>query len=339
MKNNKSVRKWILLFLLTAGITLLHYSLDQGQYYYHVFYGELYFLPIVLAAFWFGLRGALVISITITACYLPFVLGHWQGFSPEDLDGILSLLLYNGLAVLTGILKDRETTASNKLLQAENLAVMGRSLAAVAHDMKTPLMLIGGFAGRILKKTAPADPARRKLALIVKETEKLEVLTRDMLDFSKPLVLHPVREDFNKTIRNALIKTEQAAQNRNVEIRYRAPTGTVGLHYDPLRLEQVLVNLLLNAIETSPAGTTVEVTLSPSPDGITLDVADNGCGISFIDRQKVFDPFYTTKKEGTGLGLPIVKKIIEAHDGSLQILENRGCGTIFRINLSATGYL
>ncbi len=338
MNKSKPARKWILLILLVAGITLLHYSLDQGQYYYHVFYGELYFLPIVLAAFWFGLQGALVVSITITVCYLPFVVQHWQGFSPEDLDGILSLLLYNGLAVLTGILKDRETTASNKLLQAENLAVMGRSLAAVAHDMKTPLMLIGGFAGRILKKTAPADPARRKLALIVEETEKLEILTRDMLDFSKPLVLHPVREDFNQTIRKALTKTEQTARNRNVEIRYRTFAETVRLHYDPLRLEQVLVNLILNAIETSPAGTTVEITISQSPGGITLDVADNGCGISFIDRQKVFDPFYTTKKEGTGLGLPIVKKIIEAHDGSLQILENSDCGTIFRINLSATGY-
>ena len=155
----------------------MHYSTDKGQYYFHIFYGELYFLPITLAAFWFGLYGALLASVTISVCYLPFVFHHWQNFSPNDLDRILSLLLYNGLAVLTGVLKGRETAAREKLLQAENLAVMGRSLAAAAHDMKTPLMLIGGFARRILKKLGDKDPARTKLALIIKETEKMESMT------------------------------------------------------------------------------------------------------------------------------------------------------------------
>jgi len=127
--------------MLIAGITFLHYSTDQGQYYFHAFYGELYFLPIALAAFWFRLHGALIVSITISACYLPFVFRHWQSFSPNDLDKILSLLLYNGLAVLAGVLKGQETDAQEKLLQVETLAVMGRSLAAVAHDMRTPFVV------------------------------------------------------------------------------------------------------------------------------------------------------------------------------------------------------
>ena len=334
MKNNfRPAQKWTLLILLVAGITFLHYSTDQGRYYFHVFYRELSFLPIVLAAFWFGLRGALLVSATISACYLPFIFQHWQGLSPNDLDSVLSLLLYNGLAVLTGVLKDREAAAREKLLQAENLAVMGRSLAAAAHDMKTPLMLIGGFAKRILKKMGDKDPARLKLALIIKETEKMESMTGDMLNFSKPLTLNRIRGSFDTTVQDSLTKVKEAARMHNVAIEYMSNPDSVDISFDSLRLEQVIVNLVRNAIEASPEGGTVSVTLSRSPEGMVLDVADNGCGISFVERQKVFDPFFTTKKEGTGLGLPIVKKIVEAHDWSLQILENDCRSTIFRIYL------
>jgi two-component system sensor histidine kinase HydH len=82
-------------------------------------------------------------------------------------------------------------------------------------------------------------------------------------------------------------------------------------------MEQVIINLVLNAIESSPEGGTVAVTLFPSPEGLILDMAYNGCGIPLAKKQKVFAPFFTTKKEGTGLGLPIVKKIVEAHGWSL----------------------
>jgi len=323
----------VLLVLLCAGITFLHYGTDQKKYYFHVFYGELYFLPIVLSAFWFSLRGALLVSATISLCYLPFIVQHWQNFSPNDLDRILSLLLYNGLAVLTGVLKGRETAAREKLLRAENLTVMGRSLAAAAHDMKTPLMLIGGFARRILKNMGDGDPARMKLALIIKETEKMESMTRDMLDFSKPLSLNRIRKGFDTTVQNSLAIVKETCRRSNVIIQYRAVPDVLDISFDPLRLEQVIVNLVLNAIEASPEGGTVAVTLSRSQKTLFLDVADSGCGIPFAEREKVLDPFFTTKKEGTGLGLPIVKKIVEAHGWSLQILDNDCGGTIFRIEI------
>ena len=96
----------------------------------------------------------------------------------------------------------------------------------------------------------------------------------------------------------------------------------------------MIVNLVSNAVEASPEGATVTITLSLlSPGNLILDVADNGSGIPLTNRQKVFDPFFTTKKEGIGLGLPIVQKIVGAHSGSLQILDNAGGGTIFRIKL------
>ena len=335
MTNNSGpAQKWILLVLLVAGITFLHYSTDKSQYYFHIFYGELYFLPIALAAFWFGLHGALLTSVTITACYLSFIILHWQGFSENDLDRILSVLLYNGLAGLAGVLKEQQEAARKKLLQTENLAILGRSLAAAAHDMKSPLMLIGGFSRRILKKMSVQDPARPKLALVVKEIEKMESMVGTMLNFSKPLTLNRIQGDVGTILQESLSKIKEVTRRHNVAIKCRVDPGVMGISFDPLRLEQVIVNLVINAIEASPEGSTVSVILSRSPTtGLILDVADHGCGITYADRQQVFDPFFTTKKEGTGLGLPIVKKIVEEHGWSLQVLDNFDRGTIFRINL------
>ncbi len=326
------------MFLLVAGITFLHYSTDQGRYYFDIFYGELYYLPIALAAFWFGLRGALLASGTITVCYLPYIFLHWQDSSTgiADMDRLLSLLLYNSLAVFSGILKDRDTASREKSLQAENLAVMGRSIAAVAHDMKTPLTVIGGLSRLILKKMDHTDPARAKMALIIKETDKMESMAKDMLDFSKPLTLNMIQGNFDTIVRDCLAKLEEATLRHNVTIEYKSHPDVDNISVDTLRLEQVIINLVLNAIESSSKGGTVAVTLSPSAEGLIFDVSDNGCGIPFAERQKVFDLFFTTKKEGTGLGLPIVKKIVEAHGWSLQILDNDYGGTTFRIKLTAT---
>ncbi len=336
MKHNriKIVQKWVILALLAAGITLLHYGTEQSSYDFRVFYSELYCLPIVLAAFWFGLRGALLVSFTISAFYLPYIVWHWQGFAAADIDGILSLSLYNGLALLIGSLKDRETAARKMLLDAENLAVMGRSLAAAAHDMKSSLVLIGGLARRILKKTDVSDPVSRKLSLIVQETEKMERMTGDMLDFSKPLNLTLVRGNIDTSILNGLAKTKELAQEKNVSVKYHSDSVNSAIRLDNMRFEQVIVNLVQNAIEASPEGGVVTITTPfSSPGNLILDVADNGSGIPLAKREQIFDPFFTTKKGGTGLGLPIVKKIVEAHGWSSEILDNSCGGTLFRVNL------
>ncbi len=325
--------KIILIVVLVAGISLLHYLSDKSQYYYLVFYGELYFLPIVLAGFWFGLRGALTASLTITACYSPFIFWHWQGFSPEDFERILSVALYNSSAVLIGALKNRETVALKRLLKTESLAAIGKSLAAVAHDIKTPLVVIGGFSRQALKHIEKNNPARDKLAFVIKETGQLETMMKDMLDFSRPLEVRLSHGDLNKIVEDSITIVSETARKKAVTIECMFSRDLPTAAFDAIRMKQVVVNLALNAVESSPEGEIVTMRTSNANHGVIIDVADCGGGISLDHRKKVFDPFFSTKKEGTGLGLAIVKKIVEAHKGSLEILDNAPKGTIFRVML------
>lgn len=322
-----------LIVILVVCISLLHYLTDQSRYHYHVFYGELYFLPIVLAGLWFGLRGALATSLGITACYLPFVYWHWHGFSSDDFDRMLSVALYNFIAAFIGILKDRENIAHERLLKTESLAAMGKSLAAVAHDMKTPLVVIGGFARRLQKKFKNDDPDREKSDIIIRETERLEKMMHNMLDFSKPLALQLSHGSLNEIVQSSLIIVAETAQNKEVTIEHLLSPDLPPVAFDAMRMEQMIVNLALNAVQASPERGKVSIRTSMVEKNIVIDIADCGSGLLFGHRAKVFDPFFTTRKEGTGLGLAIVKKIVEAHEGSLEILDNAPKGTIFRVML------
>jgi signal transduction histidine kinase len=325
--------KITLIVILVIGISLLHYLTDQSRYHYHIFYGELYFLPIVLAGFWLGLRGALATSLGITAAYLPFIYWHWNGFSSDDFDRILSMVLYNSIATFIGVLKDREIVAHERLLKAECLAAIGKSLAAVAHDMKTPLVVIGGFARQLQKKFKTDDQGHEKLDIIIRETERLEKMMHTMLDFSKPLALQLSHGHLNEIVQRSLIIVAEIAQKKEVGIESLLSPDLPAVAVDVMRMEQVIVNLALNAVQASPESEKVSIRTSMVDKNIVIDVADCGSGISLDHRAKVFDPFFTTKKEGIGMGLAIVKKIVEAHKGTLEILDNAPKGTIFRFML------
>jgi signal transduction histidine kinase len=128
--------------------------------------------------------------------------------------------------------------------------------------------------------------------------------------------------------------TKPLAEEKSVELRVVAAAQTAPLLLDRLRIKQVFINLLTNAIEASPDGRTVKIRYCTRGGELIVEVADRGPGIAFEIRKDIFLPFFTTRKEGTGLGLPIVKKIIEAHKGSLEVLDNLN-GATFRVRLPA----
>lgn len=233
--------------------------------------------------------------------------------------------------------------AERDLREAERLAAMGRALSSVAHDIKTPLVAIGGFTRLVQNHLDPANPDRGKLDIVIRETRRLENMVKDMLDFSKPLQIHAVPEDINTIVFESLLIVESCAKEKGVaveieripasDVSHRARNTTVLVTFDPMRMKQAIVNLLMNAIQASPEGAAVTVRTHCGRRGLVIEVIDRGPGLPKEKREEVFSPFYTTKKEGTGLGLPIVRKIVDAHGGKVRILDNKGKGVIFRIEI------
>src|SRR4030042_6444011 len=140
-------KKTKITFLLISvlGITLGHYITELRVHQYHLIYQGFYFLPIMLAGFWFGLRGAVSISLSITIFYLPFTFMHWEGFSWGDFNNVMEMVLYNAVGVILGILRDRERAGQRRLREFDGLASIGKAVSEVVHDMKTPLVAIGGI--------------------------------------------------------------------------------------------------------------------------------------------------------------------------------------------------
>jgi two-component system sensor histidine kinase HydH len=328
--------KVILIAILVAGITVSHYLTESQVHYYHIFYQGLYFLPVMLAGFWFGLRGALATSLSITVLYLPFTILHWNGFSADDFNSVMEMVLYNVVALILGKLRDRERVVQKRLIEAERFAAMGKAVSELAHDLKTPLIAIGGMS-RLVSKNLEGDKSscQEKLNMIVEETNRMENMVKEMLDFSRPLELEQSKESIHKVVSQCLLILSELTRKRKVKVQNLCLQDLPLISFDPERIKQVFINLLVNAIEASPEGETVSVRCYKKRRNLIIDVSDHGCGIPAGKKKDIFYPFFTTKKDGTGLGLPIAKKIVEAHQGYLEVLENPKIGVTFRVIIPA----
>jgi signal transduction histidine kinase len=221
--------------------------------------------------------------------------------------------------------------AEEALRESESLAAMGRALSSVAHDIKTPLIAIGGFTRLVQGHMPRENPDWEKLEIVLKETRRLESMIKDMLDFSRPLELNRSLEDIGQVIEESLAIVTVLAQERGVSVENRSAKILTKVSMDAMRMKQVIINLVMNGVQASSPGQTVTVCTRRSRVALLIDISDNGCGIPPEQRDSIFTPFFTTKKEGTGLGLAIVKKIVEAHKGRVEILDNSRAGVTFRI--------
>jgi PAS domain S-box-containing protein len=236
--------------------------------------------------------------------------------------------------LLEGMWRLVERQRSEKALRdSERLAAMGSAVAGLAHDIKIPLISIGGFTELVQRHLGPGSRDYKALDIVLKETKRLEKMVKDILDFSRPLKLEKTSENTCTMVKEAIEIVADEAHTKNVRVNAHLSQCENPVSMDAIRMKQALINLVMNAIQATPTGRVVSVNLSRSGQEVVFDIIDRGDGIPLEDRCKVFSPFFTTKKEGTGLGLSIVKKIVEAHEGRLEILDNSGAGLTFRVLL------
>jgi signal transduction histidine kinase len=334
MSSKREWLKWGIIVTTLGAILFLHYFtyLTHGPLKYeHAVHRMLFYLPLVLGSFWFGLKGSLCVSGTVIVCNLPYAINSWQGLSPEDFDILLQALLFVLVGILLGCLVDREREQHRALIKAESLADVGKTVSEIAHDMKTPLMAIGGFTTQVLRDMRPDDQRRRKLEIAVKQTSRLEAMIREMLDFGRPLVLKRSKVNLNDLSRDAVELSQPLADRAQVSLKMDLDPSDPRLMLDSSRVNQVLVNLISNGVQASPIEEEVWVRTRSDNGAVFLEVSDRGCGIKPENRVKVFQPFFSTKETGTGLGLAVSKKIIETHGGKLAFSPNYPKGTTFTV--------
>lgn len=274
-------------------------------------------------------------SFSITIFYLIFILVFWQGLSAEKYNTFIEIIFLNVTALMLGILREREKRERRRTQKIENLAAIGKTVSGIAHDMKTPLVAIAGFSRQILKKLGEGEPQREKLMIIHQEAQRLENMVKDMLEYARPLNLQLSPEDVNQIILESVVIVRDIAEAQQVTIESRLSPDSGLVELDAMRMKQVFINLLTNAIQASPAGETVYVASMNQNGKIIIEVTDHGSGLTADQKEHIFTPFFTTKKEGIGLGLVLVKNIVSAHGGQVEFFDNPTpqAGVTFRVVL------
>lgn len=241
-----------------------------------------------------------------------------------------------GTLYFTGLVRDLTETKAlqEKISQAERLAVLGQLVAEISHEIKNPLMLIGGFARQVLQATRD-EKNRQKLEIIAKEVSQLEKLLADLREFYLPKTIETGPVDLRVLVGEIFALVKEACQRRHIDLQLDEEGKGLVVAGDSVRLKQVLLNLVKNSMEAmEETGGILRVRLTKSEGKALVTVMDTGSGIPERHRENIFSPFFTTKKQGSGLGLAICKRIVQQHEGSSFVFEtSEGKGTQFQIGL------
>ena len=286
---------------------------------------------------------------TAVARYLdtrkPRLIGHQSEFLTARQNGELfplsisfSVSNIGEKTFFTGIIRDLTETKAlqEQVLKSERLAALGQLVAEVSHEIKNPLVMIGGYA-RQLQRSVQDPKGHAKLQIIVDEVRRLETLVGELRDLYRPKALSLETIDIAVLLKEVRDLIQEDARNKQIEVVLNLPPAPVMVEGDRDKLKQVILNLSRNGMEAMDRGGKLTVRAQCLEDRVEITVSDEGPGIPEPELDKIFVPFYTTKKQGTGLGLSVSKRIIEEHQGcSFSLASGRDKGAVAKITMPIT---
>ncbi len=222
-----------------------------------------------------------------------------------------------------------------KVKRQEKLAAIGHLAAGIAHEIRNPLSSIKGLATYFLGRSQDDSQGQSAARTMVQEVERLNRVVTELLEFARPSELELEHCEVNQLIRYSLGLVRRDAESKGVQIRFEQEEEELWAYLDQDRLNQALLNLYLNAIQAMQEGGELMVQTAKQGSQVRISVSDTGAGISQSELEKIFDPYFTSKKSGTGLGLAVVDKIVQAHQGRVKVQSNPGQGSSFVLLLPA----
>lgn len=250
--------------------------------------------------------------------------------------GALFLILRHVVKRGEEIIKNRaqeRLLLKEKLSDAQRLASLGEMVAGISHEIRNPLGIISSTAELLKQNLARSDPEDQLADVIVQEANRLNSIVTDFLNFARPQAPHLIPCKVDEVIDNNLTFLAPEINKKGYQIHRRFATDIPEIEADPGLLYQAFLNILINAMQSMPEGGVIYIELSARKHILTISFADEGGGIPDETLNKIWEPFFTTKDKGSGLGLPIVKKIIEGHGGIIEIQNGREKGAKVTITL------
>lgn len=344
-----------LLIVTITAISLSHYLTPLKYFYLHDIFQRLYYIPIILSAFWFGLWGGVSCALLISLLYAPHIVFQWGGSFALELEKYLEIVMYNVVGGLTGLLtqrdrdqrKELQLTAAGleqsyrtlqeqservmaveeQLRRSERLSTLGEMAAVLAHEVRNPLASLRGTAEILRDDFRPGTPKHEFVEIQIKETERLNRVVEEFLRMARQQPSELQRCVVVEELETIVTLTASEARRRKVSLHLEASDDDLVVSADGEKLRQAFLNIVLNALQATPEEGRVTITVQPQQENCEIRITDTGPGISDEIRQRIFEPFFTTKPDGTGLGLAITRKILEAHGGTLTVESEAGSGT------------
>ena len=345
---------WVVLKLV-LGYVLIGETGGVNSHYWLVM-----MLPVLSAAVALGVTGALAVSIIAAGSYLSFLLFvDWstQMLDPDDVSalvlrgvslamvGTLVSTLAEDLRVQTQHSRrtaDQLSAANFQLQQAEEavrrsdrLAALGQLSAGLAHELRNPMGTIRASSEMLTGAVGAENEVAREVAgFIASEVDRANSLITRFLHFARPLELRPDTADLAQTIDRAIASVERETPGISIYKNYAPEIPP--FRFDAELMERVLYNLILNAAQATSTGGAVTVKTRAANETVEISVIDRGSGIEPAHLNTIFNPFFTTKPQGVGLGLAIVAKIVDEHGGKISVESDAGRGSVFRVQIPMT---
>ena len=290
-----------------------------------------------------GIRMMLDIPLVIDDTVFGFVrvyFGRAKEFTDDELEFIKALTEQCACAI------DHNDRSKFHIMQYNNLATkieklssLGRMAAGIAHEINNPLTGILLYSSSLIKKASKDGPFREGLEIIMQETQRCKVIIQGLLDFAREKVPEKVDANINTVIEKALALVENEFFIKRVQIKKALDPTINNFQFDANQIEQVMINLLLNALHAVDEKGLIKIKswINEDKKTVAVEITDNGCGLSQDKLKQIFEPFYTTKTDGTGLGLSVSYGIIKNHQGTIHVLSDLGIGTMITIRLPIIG--
>lgn len=316
---------------------MLHYFTPVEYHNFHSIHQRLYYVPIILYAYWFGLKWGLIAFALSAAGYLPHIFLQWAHMPMERFTQYVEIVMFLIIGSLVGVLSDiqrkqaRQIEESNEQIRRmDRLSLLGQLAAGLAHEIRNPLGSLIGSDEILAESLGKNHPKYEFIEILQTEHRRLRDKLNEFLSFARPASPSILPNNINDVIRETTKLALKHAQKSGCLIDFQLDTNINDVPMDADQIKQVLLNLLLNSCQAMPQGGKINISSWKKGEWVGISVEDDGPIINESIRDKLFNPFFTTKKEGTGLGLAIAKQLMESMRGQIdfQVLSNGNCFNI-----------